>query len=95
VLVAWCQLGALLAWSAWLALYAGFMLVLGAGAGAIVVPVAMWTPVIALAVVAVVVVHRHRRGASSLPAALVLLAASPVAALAAEHVAGVPLPFFI
>jgi hypothetical protein len=34
-------------------------------------------------------------GAESLPVALVLLSAAPVAALIAERVAGVPIPFFV
>jgi hypothetical protein len=53
----------------------------------------MWSLVIALAAVTVVVVHRHRRGAASLPVALVPLSAAP--ALIAERVAGVPIPFFV
>ena len=111
MIVAWCQLGALLVWSAWMALLAWVTLSMGAATacfdgdepactapgpslGWLVVPAAMWSLVIALAAAAVLVVHRHRRGAASLPAALVLLAAAPVAALVAERVAGVPVPFF-
>jgi len=113
VIVAWCQLGGFVAWSAMLALYAWFLYVLRSGVMAcfdgtepactapapslapLVAPAAMWSLVMALAVAAVVVGHRHRRGAASLPATLVLLAAAPVAALVAERVAGVPLPFFV
>jgi hypothetical protein len=57
-------------------------------------PATLWSLVIVLGVVAVVTVHRHRRGTASLSAALVLLAAAPFAAMAAERVARVPLPFF-
>jgi len=65
-----------------------------ASLGWLALPAAMWSLVIVLGIAAVVAVHRHRRGAASLPAALVLLAAAPFAAMAAERVARVPLPFF-
>lgn len=58
------------------------------------VPAGLWSTVIVLGIAAVVAVHRHRRGAASRPAALVLLAAAPFAAMAAERIARVPLPFF-
>ena len=66
----------------------------GSSLDRLAVPAAMWSLVIVLGIAAVVAVHRHRRGAASLPAALVLLAAAPVAAMAAERIARVPLPFF-
>jgi hypothetical protein len=59
----------------------------------LVVPAVAWSLVIVLATAAVVVTHRHRRGAASLTAALVTLAAAPAAAFAAGSLAGVPLLF--